>query len=83
MWFGCPSVAMRVGGIPEVIDDGKTGLLTRFDDVDTFAATVDSLLTDATRRQALGLAARDAVRTRFSAEKIVPQYEQLYRAICP
>jgi N-acetyl-alpha-D-glucosaminyl L-malate synthase BshA len=83
MWFGCPSVAMRVGGIPEVIDDGKTGLLTRFDDLDTFAATVDSLLDDNDRRQALGLAARDTVRARFSAEKIVPQYEQLYRAICP
>lgn len=82
MWFGSPSVAMRVGGIPEVIEDGATGVLTPFGDVDVFARAVDALLDDDTRRRALGQAARAAVRARFSAEKIVPQYEGLYRRLC-
>lgn len=82
MWFGCPSVAMRVGGIPEVIDDGATGLLTPFPDVDAFVSAVDSLLGDEDRRRQLGRAAQASVHQRFSADAIVPRYEALYRAIC-
>ena len=82
MFFGCPSVAMAVGGIPEVIQDGVSGRLVPFGDVDAAARAVDKLLDDTVRRDAMGNAARERAEARFSAEVIVPQYEALYRRVC-
>jgi N-acetyl-alpha-D-glucosaminyl L-malate synthase BshA len=82
MCFACPSIARRVGGIPEVIDDGVTGLLVSSGDADVLARAVESLIKDPTRRLALGRAARDRARELFSAEAIVPRYEALYRRVC-
>jgi N-acetyl-alpha-D-glucosaminyl L-malate synthase BshA len=82
MCFGCPSVAMRVGGVPEVIDDNVSGLLTPFGDVGTFAKAVESLMQNGARRRAFGYAAQRYAQERFSAEVIVPRYENLYRRIC-
>jgi glycosyltransferase involved in cell wall biosynthesis len=82
MWFGCPSVSTRVGGIPEVVTSGKTGLLVPPGDADALARGVESLLEDEDMRQTLGRAAQAHARDTFSAEKIVPQYEALYRRVC-
>jgi N-acetyl-alpha-D-glucosaminyl L-malate synthase BshA len=82
MCFGCPSVAMRVGGVPEVIDDNTSGLLTPFGDVDTFVQAVESQMQNRERRIAFGHAAKICARQRFSADVIVPQYERLYHKIC-
>jgi len=82
MCFACPSVATQVGGIPEVIADGKTGLLAPFGDVDALAAKVSELIKDSTRRKAVGQAARQRARELFSAEVIVPQYEAVYGRVC-
>ncbi len=82
MCFACPSVARRVGGIPEVIEDGATGLLVASGDADVLARTVESLIQDPARRSALGRAAQHRARELFSAEAIVPRYEALYRRVC-
>jgi N-acetyl-alpha-D-glucosaminyl L-malate synthase BshA len=82
MCFGCPSVAMEVGGIPEVVETGRSGLLVPFGDLDAMVAAVESLLDDPGRRDALGEAARHRAADRFSAGVIVPQYEALYRRVC-
>jgi len=82
MCFACPSVARRVGGIPEVVDDNVTGLLLPLGDADAFARAVESLIQDPARRVALGRAAQQRARERFSAEVIVPRYEALYRRVC-
>jgi N-acetyl-alpha-D-glucosaminyl L-malate synthase BshA len=82
MCFGCPSVAMRVGGIAEVIDDNVTGRLTPFGDVDAFAKAVEMLVDDHDCRIAFGQAAKRSAKERFSAETIVSKYEDLYRRIC-
>ena len=82
MCFGCPSVAMRVGGIPEVVDDRETGILTPFGDVDAFVNGVESLIQNDDHRIALGQAAKRRATERFSADIIVPKYENLYRRIC-
>jgi N-acetyl-alpha-D-glucosaminyl L-malate synthase BshA len=79
MFFACPSVATRVGGIPEVIEDGKTGILGPSGDAEALARAVESLIVDPTRRAALGQAAQLSARDRFSANEIVPRYEALYR----
>jgi N-acetyl-alpha-D-glucosaminyl L-malate synthase BshA len=82
MCFGCPSVSTRVGGIPEVVEDNRSGLLVPFGDVAALAGALEGLIHDKTRRDALGRAAQARARERFSAEIIVPRYEALYRRLC-
>jgi N-acetyl-alpha-D-glucosaminyl L-malate synthase BshA len=77
--FGAPSVATAVGGIPEVMRDGESGLLVRAHDADLLARAMETLLRDPARRAAIGRAARERARGAFSAAAIVPQYVALYR----
>jgi N-acetyl-alpha-D-glucosaminyl L-malate synthase BshA len=79
MCFGCPSVATRVGGIPEVIEDGVTGIMTAPGDASALAHAVQTLLADPARRSAMGQAARQRAHKLFSADMIVPRYEAIYR----
>ena len=65
MFFGCPSVAMAVGGIPEVMEDGVSGKLVPFGDVDASARAVEELLDDPVRRETMGQAARVQAEARF------------------
>ena len=82
MCFACPSVATRVGGIPEVVQDKITGLLVPFGDSDEMARAVEDLIRNATLRATLGRAAQARALERFSAKVIVPRYEALYRRVC-
>ena len=82
MCFGCPSVSTRVGGIPEVVEDGVSGLLASPGDVEGLASRLEALIHDGPRRRALGEAGRARARERFSADVIVPRYEALYRRLC-
>jgi N-acetyl-alpha-D-glucosaminyl L-malate synthase BshA len=82
MCFGCPSVSTRVGGIPEVVEDGESGLLAPAGDVAALAGSLAALIDDPARRAALGRAAQVRARELFSAEVIVPRYEALYRRLC-
>lgn len=76
-----PSIATRVGGVPEVIDDGVTGFLAEVGDVETMSRRAIELLSDEERLREMGQAARRAAQSRFCASKIVPQYEEFYRAV--
>jgi N-acetyl-alpha-D-glucosaminyl L-malate synthase BshA len=82
MCFGCPSVSTRVGGIPEVVEENRSGLLVPFGDVAALAGALEGLIDDKTRRGTLGRAAQARAREQFSAEVIVPRYEALYRRLC-
>jgi N-acetyl-alpha-D-glucosaminyl L-malate synthase BshA len=82
MCFGCPSVARQVGGIPEVVEDKVTGLLVGSEDVDTLAHAVQDLIQSPERRIAMGKAGQRRAKAQFSADAIVPQYEDLYRRVC-
>ena len=82
MFFGCPSVATRVGGIPEVMEDGHNGLLAPAGDATALATAVQDLLDHPDRRKQLGHAAQQRAREQFSADAIVPQYENLYYRVC-
>ncbi len=82
MCFACPSVATAVGGIPEVIEDGVTGILVPFGDPGALARAVEGLIEQPSRRIALGRAAQDRAGERFSPDVIVPRYEALYHRIC-
>lgn len=78
MFFSVPSVATTVGGIPEVVTDGINGLLVEFGNVDQLAQSVQTLIHDKDKRHRLGAAALKEARTRFTAEAIIPRYEELY-----
>ncbi len=82
MFFGCPSVAFAVGGIPEVITDGTSGILVTFGDANGLAHAVEMLLCDPFRREAMGQTARECAGKWFTAEVVVPQYEALYQRVC-
>jgi len=82
MYFGCPSVARRAGGIPEVVEDNVSGILVPSDNPDALARAIESLIQDPKRRTTMGQAAQRRAREHFSAEAIVPRYEALYRRVC-
>jgi N-acetyl-alpha-D-glucosaminyl L-malate synthase BshA len=81
MFFACPSVARRVGGIPEVVEHGETGLLVDSSEAGQIAAAIESLIQDPARRRAFGRAAQQRAQDHFSAGAIVPRYEALYARI--
>ena len=74
MYFACPSVAPRVGGNPEVVQDRVTGLLMPFGDSKKLACAVENLIQDAATRAILGRTAQARGHDRFSARVIVPRY---------
>jgi L-malate glycosyltransferase len=82
MSFACPSMARRVGGIPEVIQNDATGVLADSADPKDIAAALQRLITEPDRRLRLGTAAEQRAREHFSAAVIVPRYEKLYARIC-
>ena len=76
-----PVVASRVGGLPEVIEDGVSGVLHPPDALDEMAASAIVLLTDPTRHRSMAKAACHRVRQQFCAERVVPMYEACYREL--
>ena len=66
-----PAVATAVGGIPELIEHGVTGVLSPPGDAAAFAESLQSLLQDSTRRNAMGAVARQRAVERFSLERQV------------
>jgi L-malate glycosyltransferase len=76
-----PAVATRVGGVPELIDDGETGLLFEVGDVDGMANGVLGLLRDRERLTAMRDAVRQTAQKRFCASLVVPHYVRFYEEI--
>jgi glycosyltransferase involved in cell wall biosynthesis len=76
-----PVVASRVGGLPEVIEDGVTGFLHPPDDIDGMTASIVRLLHDQALHTRVATAARAVALERFSAARIVPMYEAAYAAL--
>lgn len=81
MVFGCPSIATRVGGIPEVVEDGVDGLLVPFGNVEALTSALEKLIQDRDLRSKLGKTAVENAHNKFSAESIVPKYENLYHKL--
>jgi L-malate glycosyltransferase len=76
-----PVVASRVGGLPEVIEDGISGYLCDADDLDGMAARGVALLSDPALRQRIGEGGRKVVRGRYCSDRVVPQYEAFYEEV--
>ena len=74
-------IATRVGGIPEVIEHGKSGYLAEVGDVDAMARYAVELLGDEKAFREMAKASRGVAQSRFCASKIIPQYEEFYRRV--
>ena len=81
MAMGCPVVASRVGGIPEVVTDGKHGLLAAPGDANALAEAIDTLLRDEGRRRTMGENGREHVVREFGLEKMLRRLEQEYEEL--
>jgi glycosyltransferase involved in cell wall biosynthesis len=75
--FRVPTVATRVGGIPEVVSHGETGLLVPAEDPDALAAGMSRLLDDPATASALAEAMHQRVASRFTAQSAYRKYEAL------
>jgi len=73
-----PSIATRVGGVPELVEDGCNGLLFNVGDVDSMAKAAIALLSDDSRLALLSKTARQTAQNQFCASRIIPLYEQYY-----
>jgi N-acetyl-alpha-D-glucosaminyl L-malate synthase BshA len=76
-----PVVASRVGGLPEVVEDGVSGFLHSPDDLDGMAASTLRLLSDPDLHRRFAASARAAAVGRFCDDKIVPEYERFYEEV--
>jgi len=77
---GIASVGTTVGGVPEVVDDGRTGLLVAPGEADAFAGAVVALLADDARRSEMGRQARLLAERRFDMHAWAGQLRDLYCA---
>ena len=74
-------ITTNVGGVPEVVEHGKSGFLAEVGDVETMAGYAIEILKDESRLRAMGKQCREAARARFCTTKIIPQYEEFYRRV--
>ena len=81
MACGTAVVASKVGGIPEVVADGETGLLVPPDDPTALAESINALTRDPDRAKSMGSAGRDRAQTLFDWGKIAEQTAELYRTV--
>ena len=79
MRLGRPVVATRVGGTPEAVEDGVTGVLVEKEDPDALAKAVAELLLDPARRARMGAAARERAARVFDEERLVEALLAVYR----
>jgi len=81
MACGRPVVATSVGGIPDIVEDGKTGYLVNRANPDQLAARISKLLQDRKKTRDLGRAGRKRVLERFDWKKIAKRYVEIYESV--
>jgi glycosyltransferase involved in cell wall biosynthesis len=82
MAIGLPVIGARVGGIPELVLDGETGVVVPAEDPVALAAALDSLASSPERRRELGAAGRKRAAEHFSAEGVARRSVALYEELC-
>jgi len=81
MAFGVPVVATSAGGLPEVVEDGVTGILVPPGDVRALAEAIVRVLDDPYLRQRMGKAGRSRVLSRFAVDRVVHETLAVYRQV--
>jgi glycosyltransferase involved in cell wall biosynthesis len=78
---GRPVVATKVGGVPDVVDEGETGLLVRPGDTHALAERLEILARDPERRALMGETGRERMLSRYAVERLVSDVDALYREL--
>ena len=78
---GVPVVAYDVGGIAEAITDGETGYVVEYGDETALVDRSEELVTDAGRRERMGSHAKAVATRRYTAQRMVADYERLYASV--
>jgi starch synthase len=78
MAAGLPVVATRVGGIPEIVADGETGLLVSPGDPDSLAEALERIVADAALRADFGRAGRRRAVEHFSWSRAADSYREIF-----
>lgn len=81
MAAGLPVVATEVGGVPDLVENGKTGLLVPPKDPGALSAAMDTLLGDADRRREMGRLGREAVYPKYSDAALMDRMDRLYSSL--
>jgi len=81
MAVGTPVIATGVGGVPEIIEDGRNGILVPPRDPGALAEAIISLLEDRRRRMRIGREGRRTVESRFTPEAVGPRILEIYEAV--
>jgi glycosyltransferase involved in cell wall biosynthesis len=76
-----PVVATRVGGVPDVVDDGEDGFLVEVGDIPALADRLEQLARDPELRARMGKAGRERVVPRYRVERLVDDVDTLYREL--
>jgi N-acetyl-alpha-D-glucosaminyl L-malate synthase BshA len=76
-----PVIASRVGGLPEVVDDGETGFLSEPGDVEKMSDDAVRLLSNDDARRAAGRLARQRALSRYSTDLVIPRYLEFYERV--
>jgi len=76
---GCPVVATRVGGVPDVVTDGEAGFLVEPGDVEELAARLSQLANDPGLRTQMSAAGRERMRSRYAVDRLIDDIDRLYR----
>jgi glycosyltransferase involved in cell wall biosynthesis len=80
---GLPVVATTVGGLPELVEDGHTGLLVPPLDPEAFSKALRRLIADPKLRQSMGSAGRNRAIKKFSVRSMVAKIESIYDSLTP
>lgn len=81
MAVGKPVIATRVGGIPDIISDGESGILVPPGEAPALREAMQRLLNDAQLCERMGMAARQRVKA-FQAQTVVSRIEKIYENLC-
>ena len=76
-----PAVATEVGGIPDAVENGVSGIIVKPGDYDAFAKAVIDLLTDNSKRISLGGFARERVMTRFTWKTLIHEWNSIIESV--
>jgi glycosyltransferase involved in cell wall biosynthesis len=78
MALGCPVVATRVGGVPEMIEDGRSGIIVEPREVPALAAALAAIVADPAAARSMAERARERYDRRFGLQRMIAAYQELY-----
>ncbi len=81
MSYGSPILTTRVGGIPEVVNEGKTGFLLKLGDITGFVSKIKLLMQNEDLRKQMGSEAKKIACKKFCSQTVVKKYLEYYRQI--